>query len=286
MKQKVSLKNNVMPDSAQKLGKLFRLFKKPGEPSFTVSELELAQEIQANLLPKSFPLSQKMEIGALYKASKYIGGDFYDVIQIDDRKIAFAIGDIAGKSLHAALFMAQCLTLLKVFIKMDLNILKIIEKTNQMLFELVKTDMFATVFIGIYDTHYHQLSYVNAGHNPPLLLRTSVEIPAKDYHPMTMLTAEGIALNCIANMVLEEKRIQLYEGDILLLYTDGLLDATNEFEKEFGEAKLKGLITELRDLPAQQITQKILEHIEGYSKASKTTNDDMAALVIKFKEEK
>ena len=275
-----------MPDTIQKLGKLFRLFEKPGEPSFTVNELELAQEIQANLLPKSFPLIQKIEIGALYKASKYIGGDFYDVIQIDDRKIAFVIGDVSGKSLHAALFMAQCLTLLKVFIKMDLNILKIIEKTNQMLFELVKTDMFATVFIGIYDTHYHQLSYVNAGHNPPLLLRTSVKIPAKDHHPLTMLTAEGIALNCIANMILEEKRIQLYEGDILLLYTDVLIDASNEFEKEFGEAKLKGLITELRDLPAQQMTQKILEHIEGYSKASKTTNDDMAALVIKFKEEK
>lgn len=275
-----------MPDAAQKLGKLFRLFEKTGRPPFTVNELELAQEIQANLLPKSFTLDKKIEVGALYKASKYIGGDFYDVIQIDERKIAFVIGDVSGKSLHAALFMTQCLTLLKVFIKMDLNILKIIEKTNQMLFELVKTDMFATVFIGIYDTHYHQLSYVNAGHNPPLLLRTSVEIPAKDYHPMTMLTAEGIALNCIANIVLEEKRIQLYEGDILLLYTDGLIDATNEFDEEFGEAKLKGLITELKDLPSQTMAEKMLERIQDHSKASKTELDDMAALVIKFKEEK
>ncbi len=273
-----------MPEFAPKLGKLFRIFEKPGEPSFTVSELELAREIQAHLLPKAFPSADHTEIGTLYQPSKYIGGDFYDVIQIDDRKIAFVIGDVSGKSLHAALFMTQCLTLLKVFIKMDLNILKIIEKTNQMLFELAKTDMFATVFLGIYDIHYHQLSYVNAGHNPPLLMRTSVEIPAKDYHPMTMLTAEGMALNCITHMVLEEKRIQLYEGDILLLYTDGLIEACNEFEEIFGEAKLKGLVTELKDLPSQEMAQKILERIQGYSKSSQIEPDDMAALVIKLKE--
>ncbi|HBQ20551.1 MAG: hypothetical protein A2Z91_07190 [Deltaproteobacteria bacterium GWA2_38_16] len=271
------------------LGKLIHLFQKSPITPITIGELELAQQIQEHLLPHHFPFPHKIEVGTFYKPSKYIGGDFYDVIQIDDRKVAFIIGDVSGNSIPAALFMTQTLTLLKAFIKMDLSLLKILEKTNQILMDIAKPNMFATVFISIFDTYYNQLSYVNAGHNPPLLIRNSLTLTTPDYHPLTMLTAEGIALNCIKPIILEEKRIQLYSGDTLLLYTDGLIEVPNVHGEIFGEAKLKGLMTELRGFPAPEIAQKINTHLETYMQYALNlpmdVKDDMAAVVIKFKED-
>lgn len=259
-----------------KLAKVFNLFEKRLAKN---DELELAKQIQTHLFPKSFPFPQYIDVGTLYEPSKYIGGDFYDVIQIDDRKVAFLMGDVAGYSIPAALFMTQCLTLLKAFIKMDLSLLKVAEKTNQILYDLAKADMFATVFIAIYDSHYNQLSFINAGHNPPLLIRTAKNIPERT---LSMITAEGIALNCLPKITLEEKRIQLYGGDILLMYTDGIIEARNEKDEIFGESKLKGLMVELKDLPAQQIIERIFETYKDYT-ASTKDRDDIAALVIKFK---
>lgn len=266
------------------LNKIIHLFT-PRLHGISVSELELARKIQQHFLPHTFPLPSKIEVGTLFKPSKYIGGDFYDVIQIDKRKIAFMVGDVSGNSIPAALFMAQCLTLLQAFIRMDLSLLKILEKTNQILFEIAKADMFATVFIGIFDSYYNQLSYVNAGHNPPLLIRQSTfNILNKDTKAMGMLSAEGMALNCTSPIILEEKRIQLFKGDTILFYTDGLIEACNSKEETFGELRLKELMSELDALPAQQIADTILKRIEEFTQNNTIENDDMAALVVKFKE--
>jgi len=252
-------------------------------PRIEPKELELAKEIQKHLLPKHFPLSDVVEIGTIYEPSKHIGGDFYDVVQLDTHRIAYIIGDVSGHGIPAALFMTQCMSLIRAHIKMDLSLAKVLEKTNKMLYGLAKPDMFATVFIGIYDSFYNHFTYINAGHNPPLLVRTSWDIPTKDFHPLMMLTAEGMALNCVPELHLEEKKLQLYAGDLVLLYTDGLIDATNVNGESFGESKLKGLLTELKNESAAIIAERMYEHLTNFTKDTKIEKDDMAALILKFK---
>lgn len=264
---------------------VFRTEKKK-EPVITPGELNLAKEIQLHLLPKTFPFPDKVEIGTLYRPARQIGGDFYDVIQVDERKAAFLIGDVSGHSVPAALFMTQCITLLKALIKMDFSLLKVAETANKILFDYAQADMFATVFISIYDSHYQQLSFVSAGHPPPMLLRSSWNSDNQAFHPISSLKAEGMALNCFSKVTLEEKKIQLFDGDILFLYTDGLIEATDKDEKQFGEANLKELLGELKDLSSEEIARNILQRLTDYSKNTPVETDDMAALVLKFRERK
>ncbi len=254
------------------------------ESLVTEGELNLAKEIQLHLLPKNFPFPNKIEVGTLYQPARKIGGDFYDAIQVDDRKAAFLIGDVSGHSVPAALFMTQCITLLKALIKMDFSLLKIAETANKILFDYAQADMFATVFISIYDSHYHQLSFINAGHPPPLLLRSTWNSEDRAFHPVTLLKSEGIALNCFSKVTLEEKKIQLFNGDILLLYTDGLIEATDKEEKQFGEANLKELLSRHKDLSSEEIAKKVLLSLNDYAKGTPVELDDMAALVLKFRE--
>jgi phosphoserine phosphatase RsbU/P len=248
-------------------------------------DMDLAHEIQKHLLPKFFPFPEHIQLGTIYQPSQFIGGDFYDVLKIDDRRVAFIIGDVSGHSIPAALFMTQCMALLRTFLTMELSLTKVVEKTNKILIEIAKPDMFASVFVAIYDSHYNHLSYVNAGHNPPILVRTPSNIPQSDAHSLMMLTADGMALNCLPNMIVEEKKLQLYNEDLLLLYTDGIIETQNGDGNEYGESKLKGLLIELRDQPASDIAKELFERIMKYGKYSPVDQDDMAALVLKIKEE-
>ena len=255
---------------------------------FTAEEMTLAQQIQSQLFPKSFPFPDKLDIAALYKPSKNIGGDFYDVIQMDDRKVAFLIGDISGHSIPAAIFMAQCHTLLKALLRMDLSLLKIVETANSVLYGLAKADMFATLFVGIYDATFNQLTYVNAGHPPPFLVRSAWEIPSKNYLPhswvpISSLTAQGMALNCKPAIDLEEKKIQLMNGDILFLYTDGLTEAPNNNHVPLGEGPIKTILSQSKKLTAKDISQKISETLSNHCNLPEIC-DDVCALIIKMKE--
>jgi len=190
--------------SAKKILSFFPFLKRRRH-SITESELELAKEIQSYMLPSRFPFPKKLEVGTIYEPAAHIGGDFYDVIQIDHRRAAFIIGDISGHSIAAAIFMTQCHTLIKTLIKMDLSLLKIAETANEILLEVAKPDMFATLFIGIFDSFYNQFSYINAGHPPPFLIRSRLGRENEDFSPISNLTAEGMALNCQKKFILEEK---------------------------------------------------------------------------------
>ena len=257
----------------------------PQKNSFSLSEVALAKEIQTHLFPKNFPFKEKLDIGIVYQPAEHLGGDFYDVIKIDDRKAAFLIGDISGHSIAAALFMTQCLTLLKTLIKMDLSLLKIATTANQFLFEGAKSNMFATVFIGIFDSFYNQLSYVNAGHPPPFLIRSAWGRSVGGIVPISNLTAEGMALNCVKKLVLEEKKLQLVTHDILFLYTDGLIEFLDQNNHPIGESTLKHLLNEWKELEASEIAKKLVSYLQNNTQKNEQTQDDTTALIIKFKEQ-
>ncbi|MBI4041229.1 MAG: serine/threonine-protein phosphatase [Deltaproteobacteria bacterium] len=257
----------------------------PKNTSVRTKELQLAQEIQKYLLPQKFPLPHKIDVGSLYLPSKHIGGDFYDAITIDNRRAAFVIGDISGHSIPAALFMTQCISLIRAYLKMNFSLTKVLEATNDLLLETAKPDMFSSAFVGIYDSHFNHFTYVNAGHNPPILTRTSWNTPSTDFQPNMMLVAEGMALNCSKDFFLEEKKIQLYEGDILTLYTDGIVDVRSHQGDVFGETKIKECINMAKEQSAENIADHIFDSILEHTQDSPHDRDDMAVLILKIRED-
>ncbi len=208
-------------------------------------EMEIGREIQAGFLPAELPKSPGWEISASFKAAREVAGDFYDAFLLPDDSLVFAIGDVCGKGVGAALFMALCRSLIRATItsgifnrKEDTHSLlhgerlhHVVSFTNNYIAETHgEANMFATVFIGIVDNHDGSLVYINCGHEPPFLL-------GKD-GTLSSLSGNGPALGIIPDAEYAVKNISMGDGSLLLAFTDGIPDALNEEELCFGKDRL------------------------------------------------
>ncbi len=237
-------------------------------------EMEIAGGIQQSFLPESAPRIEGVDLAALNSPAREVGGDFYDFIPVSQDKWGLVIADVSGKGVPAALFMALSRTLVRANAVGNPTASQAIRRANDLIVEDDRANMFVTLFYSVLDPTRRTLTYVNAGHNPPLMLR-------REGRDIVLLEAKGIALGVMANIALEEREISLRKGDLVVLYTDGVTEAMNSGEEQFGQRRLGQLIEEGRNLSAQELVTRIQQGVAAFS-TGQPQFDDMTIMVLKI----
>ncbi|MBP5339430.1 MAG: SpoIIE family protein phosphatase [Prevotella sp.] len=241
------------------------------------NDLTTARDIQQYILPRVFPPfpedSDKVDIYALMEAAKDIGGDFYDFFRIDDSHIALVIADVCGKGIPAALFMAVSRTIIRSKGAQGLSSAECMTESNRLLAAYSVDNMFVTVFYAIYDIKTGLVSYCNAGHNPPHLLRKDGTISEL---PLSENTIAGV----FDNLEYQEATIQLEQGDTLVMFTDGVTEATDAAFQEFGPDRLDNILRQQADASCQQIIEAVKTGIRDFV-GNAEQSDDITMLVVK-----
>ena len=249
-----------------------RLFKEELEKQKLDEELELAKEIQKNLLPQTLPQFKNFEIAATNISSKQVGGDYYDIIKYDDKSFVIAIADVSGKGIPASLLMANIQAFLKTVCRQEMQIENATAIINDLLTENVTDGRFITLFWAMLNDEERSLQYVNAGHNPPLLVRDG---------KITKLQKGGMILGVMKSMgpYLTEK-INLQAGDTLIMFTDGVTEAMDKNRNEYSDERLEHLATELYKKPAKEILSLIQSSVQEFTRGA-VQSDDITVMIIK-----
>lgn len=252
-----------------------RLFEQEIEKKRLDSELELALEIQKNLLPKKVPSIHNCDIAGISIPSRFVGGDYFDYITLDETHLLIAIADVSGKGMPAALLMANVQASLRSLAPLKLPLTELILRINLVVYQNTTADKFVTFFCGIFDCEKKSFNYINAGHNPPLLLRKSGEfIELREGGLILGFTDEPFPYS--------EGNTTLNKEDILLFYTDGVTEAQNDNQQEFGEDKLKVIMLNNKSDSAVRIMNRIITEVQSYSE-NKEQFDDITLIVAKVK---
>ena len=237
-------------------------------------ELNIAKGIQKGLLPDPIPQSDELDIAASNISSYQVGGDYFDILEAPENRLLFAIGDVTGKGMPAALLMANLQAMLHVLLPVDISLGEATGQINEIIYENTPSDKFITFFWGIFNPKNFQFQFVNAGHNPPVLLRS-------DKDEFEELSEGGLILGAMSTMTpYEEQTITLSKEDLLVFYTDGVTEAKNKSEtEEYGEERLFDCIKQNRDLSSGKIQDAIIKDVKSYSKDIQY--DDVTIIVIK-----
>ena len=236
------------------------------------SELRIASDIQRSFLPERIPPVSGFDLAATFIPAMEVGGDFYDFIP-GDGKLGMVIADVSGKSVPAALFMALSRTIVRVNATHHEKGTDVLEDANNMIAADSRLGMFVTLFYGVLDPNSRSLTYANAGHPPPLLMRGGSE-------GFEELDVTGIALGAFAGAKYEERRVDLASGDVLVLYTDGVNEAENGNRQQYGIERFCCIVRESCHLCAQGILDKILEDISQFCEGQ-AQYDDITMVVVK-----
>jgi sigma-B regulation protein RsbU (phosphoserine phosphatase) len=255
-----------------------RLFKETLEVQAMEKEMQVAKEIQAALLPKSLPNIPGVDIAAQNIPTKQVGGDYYDVMLLDEHHLFLAIADVTGKGTPAALLMANLQASIKAYMTAfnpdTFDLSKVVGKINNIIYENTPADKFITFFCAILNLQTRTMLSVNAGHNPPFLLKKSGEVRT--------LTKGGVILGVISTLVpYEVESTSLDSGDTLLLFTDGVTEAMNTAREEFGEERLISLLKSHADKSASTIINTIVEETTRFQPAGEQ-HDDITLVCLKL----
>ena len=240
-------------------------------------DLAVASEIQQAILPRIFPPFPEnadiMDIAASMNAAKDVGGDFYDFFRIDDDRIGFVIADVSGKGVPAAIFMAVSRTLIRATGIRGGNPSECITYSNGLLGKESVNNMFVTVFYGIYNMKTGEVKYTNAGHNPPYLLKSD--------GTLEKLSVTGdMAIGIFEELDYHEASLQLGQGDTILLYTDGVTEATNRVDEEFKEDRLEQTLKKLTGQTCQEVIDTIKADVKTFADGAEQS-DDITLLALK-----
>jgi sigma-B regulation protein RsbU (phosphoserine phosphatase) len=236
-------------------------------------ELEIAKEIQVSFLPEMIPQIQGYDLAATSIPAMEIGGDLYDFIPMENGNWGIVIADVSGKSISAALYMALSRTLFHAGASEHPHPVSAVQWVNRMLFDDGRSGMFITVFYGILDPVSKVFTYVNAGHNPPLLLKKTEE-------KARYLEGKNIALGVLPEVNAQSQDIKLGPGDILLMYTDGVTEAFNNQDQDFGEERLVTYLEKNRNLTARELLEGILAEVCLF-RGNAPQSDDITLLILR-----
>jgi sigma-B regulation protein RsbU (phosphoserine phosphatase) len=235
-------------------------------------ELEVARDIQRSFLPKEGPSIDGFEVHALNIPAKEVGGDFYDFISLGDGRTGLVIADVSGKGVPGAIYMALSRTVLRATSSQASGLSSALSEANRLIVETSESSgRFVTLFYAVLDHGTRELTYCNAGHNPPLLLRSG---------ELTELAGEGIALGAIEEAMVEERRIQLQDGDVVLFYTDGVTEANSPSGELYGEERLKSTLLRLAASSATEIAEGIRADVLEFSRGV-VQYDDITLMALK-----
>ena len=239
-------------------------------------EMRVAKQTQINLLPKEFPVINGYQIAARTIPAKEVGGDSYDLIQIDDKHFAFCLGDVSGKGMPAAMLMSNLQATLRSFTKTGNLCKDIIANSNDLLYNSTEPSKFATLFYGILNPESNEIVFCNAGHNNPFLFSADGNVKE--------LKTGGLILGCLPGSEYEEENVSINRNDIIVIFSDGISEAMNENEEEYGEERLKEFISNHLDESPDKIIENILSDVRMFvGKAPQW--DDMTLLIIKREEQ-
>ncbi|HEY5511117.1 MAG TPA: SpoIIE family protein phosphatase [Prolixibacteraceae bacterium] len=243
------------------------------------SELRIAREIQMAMIPHIFPpfpdLPQ-IDVFAVLKSAKEVGGDLYDFFVIDGDKFCFAIGDVSGKGVPASLFMAVTRTLVRSISDKEISPAVIVSSLNKSLSDNNESSMFVTFFLGVLDLGTGLLHYCNAGHNPPVIIRGKGEV-------VMFEKTKFIPVGLFEDFEYREFSLQLEDGDKIFLYTDGVSEAENVDNKLFGDDHLLNIVRQNSTASPRELIHKMEEeiaiHVNGF-----TQSDDITMMTIVYNE--
>jgi len=235
-------------------------------------EMRAAKRIQANLLPKKLPDRERLEVAAFTSPSGTVGGDFYDYFVIDHSHVGLLIADACGNGVPAAMLISQIQAIVRSAVADGKPIEHTLHHLNRHLQNQAETGFFATLFYGIVDMNSGLLQYANAGHDFPILVRRNGQSEA--------LASTGPALGVVPDLIHETADIDLQEGDCLVLYTDGVTEATSAKGKPYGEAQLKDMAIRSRHRPPGEMLDFLRYDVERFT-APGPAQDDMTMMVIK-----
>jgi predicted permease len=247
-------------------------------------DLALAAEVQKRLLPEHPPQAAVAELAALSLPARTIGGDYYDFIDVGDRRIAIALADVSGKGVAAALIMSVVQASLRIIASEgEVSLPRLAERLNRYLYKSTPSNKYATFFYAQVDETTQQLRYVNAGHNPPYLVRRRVtDTVAHDdaANEIQELAVGGAVVGLFPDMSYEEGSVDLRSGDVLVAFTDGVTEAQNPRDEEFGEERLKALLCQVAHLPAHDISAHISAELKAWINEA-PQYDDLTYIVMK-----
>ena len=240
------------------------------------NELEVASKMQQSILPRAFPQRDDYEVFANMAPARNVGGDFYDLLQLDDGCIGLAVADVSDKGVPAALFMMSARTLLKGAAIGRGDPGAVLSEVNDLLNESNETAMFVTVLYGVYDPANREFTYANGGHNTPLVVHadgSSTELP---------LTG-GIALGVMPELPYAQGAVTLADGDTVVLYTDGVTEAMNADGEEFGVDRLRDVFAAAPPHDSEQANRMVFESVHAFA-GDTPQSDDVTCLVFRPRE--
>ncbi|MCK5190653.1 MAG: SpoIIE family protein phosphatase, partial [Methylococcales bacterium] len=247
-----------------------------GEVNLAIArnEMKIAHQIQSSLLPSGPIIAYSFNVTGYCLPADQVGGDYYDYFFRDKKCLDMVIADVSGHSIGPAIFMAETRSALRARANSSESPAQTLTMLNDFLYEdLNKADYFITMSYLQFDTETRQLTFANAGHPPPLLLRHGEK-------SCTQLDAEGMVLGVRKQVVFEETKIPLQLGDMILSYTDGIIEAENRQGDFFGAERVSDLFIQYAQLEPQEIIEQILEQLKQFCQAE-TFNDDITLMVFK-----
>ncbi len=237
-------------------------------------ELDVAQQVQMSALPKEVPSSETHDVQALMIPAREVGGDFYDFFPLSNELIGLVIADVSGKGIPAALFTLMTRTLLKGTARDSPSPADCLGLVNDLLAEDNETCIFITLFYGVFDLRDGVFRYSNGGHNPPRLVRSDSRIEE-------LPTTENLVLGIAPEHEYHNGEVRLAPGDALFLYTDGITEAQNVNNEEFGEERLDAILAGLGQVPAREIVTTIVDEVRAFA-GDAPQSDDITCIAMRF----
>ena len=237
------------------------------------NELDVARKMQQSILPTVFPQLPNCELYGHMVAAREVGGDFFDVVKLADGRYGLAIADVSGKGVPAAMFMMSSRTLLKGAAIGTPHPGDVLREVNDVLEQDNESLMFVTLFYGVYDPATGELTYANGGHNPPLIVHsdgTSMELPQTN----------GVALGVMGGMEYEQSKITLEPGDTAVFYTDGVSEAMNGENEEFGMDRFSQVFADAPPSGAIAANKAVFEAVQQFADGT-PQSDDITCLVLR-----
>jgi putative ABC transport system permease protein len=247
-------------------------------------DIALASDVQRRLLPEAPPHDQWADFAAISVPARRIGGDYYDFVELRDREIGIALADVSGKGVAAALIMSVVQASLRIISsELDVSPPRLVARMNQFVHRSTPASKYATFFYAQLDQQRRQLRYVNAGHNAPYLLRASRQSSADPASSeIEQLSVGGTVVGMFPDMDYEEATVELCAGDVLLAFTDGVPEAHNPENEEFGEERLQQLLRQTAHLPADEISARISAEMKDWIRDAEQY-DDLTFIVMKLR---
>ncbi|SPE35613.1 Serine phosphatase [Candidatus Sulfopaludibacter sp. SbA3] len=242
------------------------------------SELEIAREVQNQLFPKDVPYTKTLELKGVCNPARMVSGDYYDFMSLSEYSLAFAIGDVAGKGISAALLMAAIQSTMRTQLgslhgngRLPLSTAQLVGNLNKQLYATTSPEKYATFYFAMYEETTHSLTYTNAGHLSPMLLREG---------NFEMMDSTGTVVGAFPFAKYKEKTVVLEHGDMLVAYTDGIVEPENEYGEMFGEDRLKDLVVRYAHTDSSEIIARSMEAVIQWTGSSEL-QDDMTMVVAR-----